>query len=67
MKKMCVFAALYIREGGYTACTKQAFFMPACNIRGFVPPCNSVMGLLPSWCRATGQAEPFLFSAFNKQ
>jgi hypothetical protein len=39
------------------------FFYAPFKICGSVPPCNSIMELLPLWCKSTGKAEPFIISA----
>jgi hypothetical protein len=64
MKKSNIFAATYILIGGRIRLYATGFFYVRLqNIYGSVPPCNSVMGLLPIRCKSTGKAEPFLFSA----
>ena len=65
MKINSIFVLLYIFKGGATRLFPDGcFYALTANIRGSVPPCNSVMGLLPlNRCRATGQAEPFFISA----
>ena len=56
-KNSRIFATTYIHRGGSTA-VKGGFFLSE-NYHGSVPPCNSVMELLPLWCKSTGKAEPF--------
>jgi hypothetical protein len=52
------------RPGFILRFIRAGFFMPAqIPIRGSVPPCKPVMGLLPLRCNATGKAEPYLISA----
>ncbi len=62
------FAATYILIGGPVCLFSAGFFYAHMLPKyGSVPPCNSVIGLLPIRCKSTGQAEPFFISATNKQ
>lgn len=45
--------------------SNAGFFYALFTICGSVPPCNSVMELLPLWCKSAGKAEPFFISARN--
>ena len=65
-KKLITFAANYILRGG-RICLYVAgiFYALSQTIYGSVPPCNSVMELLPLRCSSTGKAEPL--SIFAEQ
>ena len=55
-----IFAVLYKHDGGQIRLYATGFFYALLQtIYGFVPPCVRVMQSLPSWCIATGKAEPF--------
>ena len=58
----------YILKGVKRLLFAAGFFY-ACTVKiyGFVPPCNSIMELLPLRCKTTGKAEPFFIPAYNKQ
>jgi hypothetical protein len=58
--KLCMFALNYIHKGDVLAKLRAFFIAPF--IFGTVPPCNSVIVLLPLWCSSTGKAVPY-FSA----
>lgn len=60
--KSSILAATYILKGESQAChlfVAGFFCAYVFTIRGSVPPCNSVMGLLPLRCKSTGKAGPF--------
>ena len=51
----------YILRGESTTCHLNVAGFFACNkiIFGLVPPCKSVIDLLPLRCKTTGKAKPF--------
>lgn len=63
-----MFVGSYILNGKEFTCqlfVAGFFYVCTITICGLVPPCKSIMGLLPLRCKTTGQAEPF-FSAYNQ-
>jgi len=56
------FAMHYNHKGVTYANNRTAFFyVRSSSYIGSVPPCMSVIGILPLWCNATGKAEPFFY------
>ena len=57
-----MFEAHYILDGGDNPPKHSVsgfFYAQSFTIRGFIPPCKPVIGLLPSRCNATGKVKPF--------
>lgn len=57
-----MFETHYILDGGVNPPIHSVsgfFCAQSFLIRGFIPPCKPVIGLLPSRCNATGQVKPF--------
>lgn len=69
MKKSYIFVASSKHKGGRTRLYAAGIFFALMlqTIYGSVPPCNSIMELLPLWWNSTGKAEPFFISASLKQ
>lgn len=64
LKNIRILAPSYILKGKSVAChviVAGFFYAYTLTICGSVPPCKSVIDLLPLRCKTTGKAEPFFY------